>query len=226
MNAEKRKVAVVTGASGNLGKAVVEKFISEDYAVIGTINKNDSLEIKNFETIEVDLTDEAATNEVIESVIKKYSSIDVAVLTVGGFAMGSIAETKTSDVLKQYKINFETAYNITRPSFMQMTKQESGSIFLIGSKPGLSMKNSKSMIAYGLSKSLLFRLAELLNDEAKEKNVKVFVVVPSIIDTPQNRKAMPNADFSKWQKPEAIADIIFKRVVNEKATAKDYIIEI
>ena len=69
--------------------------------------------------------------------------------------------------------------------------------------PDLDAKNSKGMIAYGLSKSLIFRLAELMNDEAKGKNVVMNVIVPCTIDTPQNRKAMPDADFSKWTKAEA-----------------------
>lgn len=71
------------------------------------------------------------------------------------------------------------------------------------------MKNSKGMVAYGLSKSLLFRLSELMNDGAAGTGVKTVVIVPSTIDTPQNRGAMPGADFSKWQTPEFIANTIF-----------------
>jgi NAD(P)-dependent dehydrogenase (short-subunit alcohol dehydrogenase family) len=83
-----------------------------------------------------------------------------------------------------------------------------GRIFLVGSKPGLDMRNSKGMTAYGLTKSLLFRLAELLNEEAKGKDVVAAVIVPSTIDTPQNRASMPDADHSKWMDPAAMADII------------------
>jgi NAD(P)-dependent dehydrogenase (short-subunit alcohol dehydrogenase family) len=79
---------------------------------------------------------------------------------------------------------------------------------MIGSRPGLDMKNSKGMLAYGLSKSLIFRLAELMNDEAKGQNVVTSVIVPSTIDTSQNRQAMPDADFTKWVKPEQIARVI------------------
>ncbi len=67
-----------------------------------------------------------------------------------------------------------------------MLKQNSGRVFIIGSKPGLDARNGKGMVAYGLAKSLIFRLAELMNDEAKGKNVVTSVVVPSTIDTPQN----------------------------------------
>jgi NAD(P)-dependent dehydrogenase (short-subunit alcohol dehydrogenase family) len=90
-----------------------------------------------------------------------------------------------------------------------MMKQNGGRIFLIGSRPGLDATDSKGMVAYGLGKSLIFRLAELLNDEGEAQGVVTSVVVPSTIDTPQNRKAMPKADFNRWVKPEEIADTIY-----------------
>src|SRR6185369_899193 len=141
--------------------------------------------------------------------IKKYPSIDAAVMTAGGFAMGKVAETKMDDIKKQFRLNFETAYNVARPVFSKMMEQGSGRIFMIGSKPGSDMKNSKGMVAYGLTKSLIFRLAELMNDEDKGSNVVTTIIVPSTIDTPENRKAMPGVDSSKWVKPENIAMIIY-----------------
>jgi NAD(P)-dependent dehydrogenase (short-subunit alcohol dehydrogenase family) len=224
---QNKKVALVTGAAGNLGKAVAEKFLKENYLVVGTIvEKNDFVsDDKNAETVLVDLSDEKSSADFVASTIKKYNQIDVAVLTVGGFAMGKIEDTKTSDINKQYKLNFETAYNIAQPVFVQMMKQNSGRIFLIGSKPGLDARNSKGMVAYGLSKSLIFRLAELMNNEAKGKNVVVNVIVPSTIDTPQNRKSMPDADFSKWTKAEAIADIILWHCSSEASVLREPIIK-
>ena len=207
------KTAIITGASGNLGQAVVKKFLSEGYHITSTVIPNDPVAIgingKNFQTAVVDLMNEDAAQKFADLIVAGHKTIDVAILTVGGFAMGNIADTKTSDIAKQYQLNFETAYNIARPVFVQMMKQGSGRIFLIGSRPGLDMKNSKGMVAYGLGKSLIFRLAELMNEEAKGTDVVVSVVVPSTIDTAQNRAAMPKADFSKWVKPEAIADIIY-----------------
>src|SRR5688572_22962661 len=206
------KLAIVTGASGNLGQAVVKKFLDEGYKVIGTVIPNDPvlLEISNnnFEKKIVDLGNEEDAYTFISSVITENKNIDVAVLTVGGFAMGKIADTRTADILEQYKLNFETAYNTARPVFVQMMKQNSGRIFMIGSKPGLSAANGKGMIAYGLAKSIIFRLAGLMNDEAKGSNVVTNVIVPSTIDTTQNRESMPDAKFDYWVKPEAIADII------------------
>lgn len=201
------RTAIVTGTSGNLGQAVVKKYLAENFAVEGAGSL--SIDSPHYHTVAVNLTDEIAAGEWIQSVISKHATIDVAVLTVGGFEMNDIAHTKSSAIAKQIQLNFETAYNVARPVFDQMLKQGSGRIFLVGSKAGLNMKNSKGMVAYGLSKSLLFRLAELMNDEATGTTVKTLVIVPSTIDTPQNRAAMPDADFSKWQTPEFIANTIF-----------------
>jgi len=224
------KTAIVTGASGNMGQAVVKKFLAEGYKVIGTIIPNDPVKIDvdspNFETTIVNLADEENSQQFIESVIQKNGRIDVAVLTVGGFAMGTVVETKTADVLKQYKLNFETAYNTARPAFIQMLKQNSGRIFIIGSRPGLDAKNGKGLVAYGLSKSLIFRLAELMNDEAKGKNVVTSVIVPSTIDTPQNRKGMPDADPSKWVKAEDIANVIYFYCKEEASVLREPLIKV
>jgi NAD(P)-dependent dehydrogenase (short-subunit alcohol dehydrogenase family) len=224
------KTAIVTGASGNLGQATVKKFLTEGYYVVGTIVPNDPVTIdikdKNFETAIADLMNEDAAQKFVESVITKHGSIDAAILTVGGFAMGKIAETKTADIVKQYKLNFETAYNIARPVFIQMIKQNSGRIFMIGSKPGLDHRNGRGMVAYGLAKSLIFRLAELMNDEAKEYNVVTSVLVPSTIDTPQNRQSMPDADFSKWVKAEAIADVIYFHCTDTSAVLREPVIKV
>jgi NAD(P)-dependent dehydrogenase (short-subunit alcohol dehydrogenase family) len=224
------KNAIVTGASGNLGQAVIKKLLAENYRVIGTIIPNDPVAIDtssdHFQTEVVDLMDENNAHEFTERIIAKYNSIETAILTVGGFAMGKIAETKTADILHQVKLNFQTTYNVARPVFMQMMKQGYGRIFLIGSRTGIDMRNSKGMVAYGLSKSLIFRLAELMNDEAKGKNVVVNVIAPSTIDTPQNRKSMPDADYSKWVTAEAIADVIYFYAGEEGKIIREPVIKV
>jgi NAD(P)-dependent dehydrogenase (short-subunit alcohol dehydrogenase family) len=212
-----------------LGQAVIKKFIDREYKVAGTLIPNDPVQLdfpaNKFEKAVVDLMNEDDSAKFVSSVISKYESIDVAVLTVGGFAMGSVVETKTIDIAKQYKLNFETAYNIARPVFAQMMKQKNGRIFIIGSRPGLDATSGKGMIAYGLGKSLVFRLAELMNDEARGTNVVTSVVVPSTIDTPQNRKALPDSDPEKWVKPEAIADLIYFYCTDAGAVLREPLIK-
>ncbi len=224
------KTAIVTGASGNMGQAVIKKFLAEGYNVVGTIVPNDPAHFDiidaRLEKVIVDLMDEDGSEKFVQDVIARYGNIDAAVLTVGGFALGKIADTKTADVLKQYKLNFETAYNVARPCFIQMMQQNSGRIFIIGSKPGLSARDGKGMVAYGLAKSLIFRLAELMNGEAKGTNVVTSVLVPSTIDTPQNRSSMPDADFSKWVKAEAIADAIYFYCTDAAAVLREPVIKV
>jgi NADP-dependent 3-hydroxy acid dehydrogenase YdfG len=206
-----KKTAIVTGAAGNLGQAVAKKFIDEGYHVIGTIltkSVTTNFTKNNFEEVSLDLLSEENAQKMVNDVVEKHGEINVAVLTAGGFTMGNISSTKTSDIYKQYQLNFETAYNMARPIFTQMMKQNSGRLFLIGSRAGLEVSKGKGTIAYALSKSLIFRLAEILNAESKGKDVVTSVIVPSIIDTPQNRESMPNADFSTWVTPEQIAGVI------------------
>jgi NAD(P)-dependent dehydrogenase (short-subunit alcohol dehydrogenase family) len=225
-----KKIAIITGASGNLGRAVVNKFLDQDYHVIGTVIAKDPvpLDIKNqhFEKVEVDLGSEKDAENLFNQIISDHGVIDAAVFTVGGFAMGTIAETRIADINKQYKLNFETAYNSARPVFLQMMKQKNGRIFLIGSRPGLEAKSGKGMIAYSLAKSLIFRLAELMNEEAKGTNVVVCVIVPSTIDTPQNRQSMPDSDSTKWVKAEDIAEIIYFYCTPRAAVIRESMIKV
>jgi short-subunit dehydrogenase len=90
-----------------------------------------------------------------------------------------------------------------------MKQRGKGRIFMVGSRPGLDMTQSKGMTAYGLTKSLIFRLAELMNEEARGTEVVTTVIVPSVINTPQNRSSMPKADPATWMSPQAMAEIVY-----------------
>lgn len=221
---------MVTGAAGNMGQAVVDQFLKNDYQVIGTLAPTEADKAKkdnpSFEPVVVDLMDADAAENMTKEVISRHKKIDAAVLTVGGFAMGRVAETSTADIMKQYRLNFETAYNVARPVFNKMVEQGYGRIFMIGSKPGLDARNGKGMVAYGLAKSLIFRLAELMNDEAHGTDVVVSVVVPSTIDTPQNRKAMPEAKFDRWVKPGSIAEAIYFYCTESASVIREPVIKV
>jgi NAD(P)-dependent dehydrogenase (short-subunit alcohol dehydrogenase family) len=207
-----KKKVVITGASGNLGKATVEKFISEGYAVMATVSPGKTLPFKptgDLETYEADLRNEKQVEGVINQIISKHKTIDAALLLVGGFATGGVEVADGPNLRNMYELNFETAYFATRPIFLQMQKQPAGGrIILVGSRPSLVPKDGKNVIAYALSKSLLFNLAEYLNAEGASQNVVTSIIVPSTIDTPANRQSMPKADFSKWVKPEEIAAVM------------------
>jgi NAD(P)-dependent dehydrogenase (short-subunit alcohol dehydrogenase family) len=223
------KHILVTGASGNLGKAVINRFLDAGDRVSGIVIPGDKIPLEFnselFGRFEADLGNEVLAGQTVQDILVKHGDIDVAVLTAGGFAMGNIKETSSADILGQYKLNFETAYHVARPVFLNMMGKGKGRIFLVGSKPGIDMRNSKGMTAYGLTKSLLFRLAELLNEEAKGTDVVVAVIVPSTIDTPQNRASMPDADHSKWMDPGAMADIIHFYTTNAADGLRDPILK-
>lgn len=156
---------------------------------------------------EADLSDEASAQEAVGKITAKHQTIDAALLLVGGYASGNISNTDNAALKKMFSMNFDTAYFMARPVFRQMITQPSGGrIIFVGSRPALKPSDGKRSLGYALSKSLVFHLADMLNAEGADKNVVSSVIVPSTIDTPENRSSMPKADFSSWVKPEEIAD--------------------
>lgn len=216
------KTVIITGANGNLGKAVTHYFLSKNYKVIATIRKEAYLqefpENKNLHVEIVDLASEEESGNFVHKIIEQHKNIDGALLLAGGFAAGNIAATKSADIKQQILLNFDTAYHIARPLFQHMMERNNGKIVFIGSKPALQSQAGKNLIAYGLSKSLLFKLAEYLNAEAKGKNVTASVVAPGTLDTEINRKSMPDANPNKWVKPEALAEIL-EFIISDKGDA-------
>jgi NAD(P)-dependent dehydrogenase (short-subunit alcohol dehydrogenase family) len=205
------KNVLITGATGNLGTRVVDRFVSsKEYNVIVTTSGRGPQASSSVTAYSANLIDEYSAAEMVSKVIANHSRIDAVVLLVGGFAMGGFAESDGATFKKMLALNFESAYNVVRPVLEQMKKQpEGGRMVLIGARPSLRPKDGKNMIAYALSKSLIFKLAELVNAEGVNYHVTASVIVPSTIDTETNRAAMPNADFSKWVDPADIASSIF-----------------
>jgi NAD(P)-dependent dehydrogenase (short-subunit alcohol dehydrogenase family) len=206
------KTIVITGANGGLGTAVVKKFLDEQYKVIAVARSGTQLGFANnhpqFELHSVDLENESECDTFAREAVSLYKKIDGALLLAGGFAAGDIAATDGSALKKMFAINFDTAYNLVRPLFQHMMENGYGRIVLVGARPALQADAGKNLIAYSLSKTLLIKLADLLNEAAKGTNVVVSVIALSTIDTPTNREGMPKADFSKWVKPEEIADVL------------------
>ncbi len=222
-------VLLVTGAGGQLGQAVVQCFRQAGYRIAGTLypggNTPDSKD-PDIRLVNIDLLNGEVVQAFVNETAERLGRIDAAVLTAGGFAMGSVLDSSTAGIREQYQLNFETAFNAARPLFRQMLKQGQGRIFFMGSRAGLSSEYATGLTAYSLSKSLLFRLAEMMNREAQGTGVVTTVVVPSIIDTPANRAAMPEADFSAWVKPDEIARIILYHCGTEAAALREPLLKI
>ena len=223
------KTVIITGANGNLGKAVTKEFLDKNYRVIATIageNTRSEFQVHpNLELSVVDLTSENETTVFVETIIQKYQVIDAALLLVGGFAMGDLAATSGDDLHKQISLNFETAYYVTRPLFAHMLANKKGRIVFIGARPAINAAQGKGLIAYGLSKSLLFKLAEFLNEEARGTKLTVSVVVPSTLDTALNRKSMPDINPDNWVKPGDIAETLEFLVSDKSSTLRETVLK-
>ena len=209
---KKSKSIILTGAAGNLGIVVTKHLLNLGHKVIAVLHEEASKQKlpvnTNLDTAVVNLASESETENFINQLIEKYLKIDAVVMLAGGFAMGNITKTSITQIKEQISLNFDTAYNVVRPVYDHMMKNNSGRLIFIGSRPAIKPTDGKNMIAYGLSKSMLFKLAEYINADAKGKKIDATVIVPSTIDTDANRRSMPDADFSKWVKPEAIAETI------------------
>lgn len=206
------KTIIITGATGNLGRIVSKHLLSKGHTIIAVVHDAASLEKLEVNAMQdgyvADLEDETETEKFVRGVIEKYKTIDAVLMLAGGFTMGKITETSSTQIKEQLKLNFDTAYHVVRPLYQHMLHNNYGRFIFIGARPAIKPADGKNMIAYSLSKSMLFKLAEYINADAKGKNIDATVIVPSTIDTDANRKSMPDADFSKWVQPEAIAETI------------------
>jgi NAD(P)-dependent dehydrogenase (short-subunit alcohol dehydrogenase family) len=225
------KIAVITGAGGELGRPTVDVFLSKGYQVVATTRPGKGRggfePNPNLEVVEVDLLDELKVQQFVENVKNKYGKIDAAILLAGGFAMGGVDKTNKKALQEMLSLNFETAYNVSRFAYQEMLNQkEGGRIIFIGARAGLEKKASRGMLAYSLSKSMLVKLSDYLNEEGAAKNVISYVVAPGTIDTKPNRDAMPSADFSKWVAPEDIAEFIHFIISDKGGIVRDGIFKV
>jgi NAD(P)-dependent dehydrogenase (short-subunit alcohol dehydrogenase family) len=220
---------LITGATGNLGSAVLSKFSSEGYTVAALDSHRSAPGIATGDTVfsyPVDLSNEAEVKNVLQTVFRDLGHPAAAVLTVGGFAMGSMEDTGIEELERMIRINFLTAYTVSRELLGWMERQGGGQLVFIGAVPAIRSLTAGPMIAYALSKSLLIKLAEVINAGKNQQNVYATVVIPGVIDTPQNRRSMPDADHSAWQSPDWIAERIYSLFTPEGEALRGSVLEI
>jgi NAD(P)-dependent dehydrogenase (short-subunit alcohol dehydrogenase family) len=201
---------LVTGASGNLGKDVVEHLHQQGYTVLATFSSDRDIalfdHLPNVRPYLVNVLDEAS----VTAFVAQLTGVELraAVLLVGGFAAGTLQKTDDKLLQKMIDLNFMSAFNMVKPLMTHFATQGGGQFVLIGSRPTLNAAEGKNVVAYALSKALVFELAKLINAEGKPNHITATVVVPSTIDTPANRAAMPDADYSHWVPTEKLADLL------------------
>jgi NAD(P)-dependent dehydrogenase (short-subunit alcohol dehydrogenase family) len=209
------KVALVTGGTGGLGRAVTLALLHEGASVIATYIKKDEADAlkdavgptPHLELLPLDATDETACRTLVDGVTARHGHLDILVNAIGGFAGGkALWETEPKTYQLMLTLNLHAGYNLARAVVPAMLRQKSGSIVNIASKAALD--HAAGVSAYAVSKAATLALFDSLAQEVKGSGVRVNSVLPSIIDTEPNRKAMPGADFSKWPKPEQIAQVI------------------
>ncbi len=200
----KNQVVIVTGAAGALGRAVVEHF-----AQLGAqVAQLDVVAIDNDHYSDTcDLTDFASCKDAVTKVLGKFGRADVLANIAGGFAMGEEVHNTSADTWNfMMALNAESVLNMSRAVVPAMLNAGKGKIVNIGARAGL--RGAPNMAAYSASKSVVIRLTESLADELKEQQINVNCILPSIIDSQRNREDMPDADFSRWVTPQAIALVV------------------
>ena len=210
------QVVIVTGAAGNLGRAVVEAFLKAQAHVVAVDRAPDRL-LRLFPDIAgssehwlatgVDVLDTGTVAATVAQVVARWRRIDVLVNTVGGFQGGQpLQATPISAFDHLIDLNVRSTYLVSQAIIPQMVAQKGGKIINISSRSGLSGPAGSG--AYSAAKASVLRLTEAMAGELKGAGVNVNCVLPGTIDTPENREAMPNADSSRWVAPTAIADVI------------------
>ena len=207
------KTIMVTGAAGNLGRAVANAFHQLGGNLVLVDRQIESLQRafgKDDErraSFAVDLLNQAQVQDAVGSAVSRFGRIDVLCNVAGGFRMGPpIHETPDQDWNFLFDLNTRSLLHSVRAVVPGMLASRAGKIVNIAANS--AQKGVANMGAYCASKDVVIRVTEAMAAELRDSNINVNCVMPSIIDTPENRAAMPDTDFSRWVAPEALADVI------------------
>ena len=216
------KVAVITGAAGNLGHTVATA-LHDAGAKLALVDINEenlrriyeqSLAQHDALMIPVDLTDEQSVQEMAAEVNRKLGSIDILTNIAGGFDMGPLVhETPVEDWNRMLDINATSMFLSSRACVPYMLKRGFGRIVSVSARAALHGK--ARMGPYVVSKAAIIRLTETMAEEHKNDNITVNCILPGTIDTPQNRDAMPDADHDTWVSTVELANVILFLASNE-----------
>jgi NAD(P)-dependent dehydrogenase (short-subunit alcohol dehydrogenase family) len=212
----KSKVALVAGGTGGLGRAISLAFLEQGSNVFVTYRRAQEFQALTTMAGEnaprlvgqnVDVTDETAVQQFVQGIVAEHGRLDFLVNAVGAYVGGvKLWELDTRVFDQMLTLNLRSGFILSRAVVPVMLKQGSGAIINVAAKAALD--HSAGAAAYAASKAAAVAMLDSLAADVKGSGVRVNSILPSIIDTEINRKAMPGADFSKWPKPEEIARVI------------------
>jgi len=210
------KVAFVAGGTGALGRAVSLAFLRESARVIVTYRRPDEFaslrqvaaaNATNLIGCRLDATDVSATQQLIDRTLPEFARIDILVNAIGAYAGGTALWSTPPEVFDRMPaLNLRAGYSLCRAIAPVMIRQNAGSIVNIASRAAFD--HAAGAAAYAASKAAAVAMIDSLAADLRGKGVRVNSVLPSIFDTPENRAAMPKADFSQWPQPDDIARVI------------------
>lgn len=210
------RVVLVAGGTGGLGRAVSLAFLEEGAHVVVTYRRQEELDAmkklaadnaSRLDGFSIDVTDEAAVGKLVEGILGRHGRLDAVVNTAGGYVGGvKLWELDTKLFDQMLALNLRSGYALSRAAVRVMLKQGSGAIVNVAAKAAIN--HGAGAAAYAASKAAAVAMIDSLAEDLKGTGIRANSVLPRIIDTEVNRKAMPRADFSKWPKPEEIARVI------------------
>ena len=211
MNSLDGTIVAITGAFGNLG-LVTAQVLAERGAKVALIGRGKAPAnlpaslAQAYVASGVDLAERDAAQRAVDSIASQLGGLNALVNVAGGFSWETVADGSADTWERMFDVNVKTTVNATKAALHHLTKATGGRIVNIGAMAGL--KAGMGMGAYAASKAGVMRLTEALAEELKDKGATVNAILPSIIDTPQNRADMPDADFTRWVTPEQIGGVI------------------
>jgi len=200
-----QRIVMVTGAAGHLGRAVAKAFGELGASLVLLDLKEDQPGSHVF--MQTDLRDADSVQQAADRALERFGRIDVLCNIAGAFRMGAqVHETKDADWDFLFDVNARSVLHTSRAVVPAMLKSGSGKIINVGAYA--AQKGAAAMGAYVASKSAVIRITETMAAELREKNINVNCVLPTIIDTPDNRAAMPKADPRRWVSTQDLAAVI------------------
>jgi NAD(P)-dependent dehydrogenase (short-subunit alcohol dehydrogenase family) len=207
---------LVAGGTGALGRAVTRAFLDEGATVIVTyrtpqefaaLTQQSAHQAARLQGVLADVTDDAAARALVEGIVQSHGRLDALVNAVGGYAGGApLWQLDAAAFERMLALNLRSGYALARAAVPVMRERGSGAIVNVAAKAGVQPSGQAAV--YSASKAAALALMEALAAEVAGTGIRVNSLLPSIIDTEANRRAMPNADFAHWPSAEDIARVV------------------